>query len=520
MRGVPRAVPFALFLFLFLPSTSVSALTISLPADSVVTVDSPSRLAFRATNTHPSEGLSRLTLRFPSGYRVTAGSAPSGWTVEQGPSGAEVSFRTADETKCTGAIAPGGSLVFGVEVIAPASRTVTPDSLVSAQGEQSCRGVVLDPAATLPSWNRLGIEAAVAAGPPTLGLGGVVTVTMTVGNLSTVEVTDVSALLRPAGTASVSGMAGPTPGTLTLAPGASGSMTWTARAVSAGTLSFGGQAVSTSVTSPPVRSETLIVGDLDVSLTVGPEQVISGQDVQVQMMVTNRGPVRVLNVIPSALAFDGTATASAAGGPTPPSQPALEPGESATFTWAATLSGKAGDTYAFSGWASAEGDSIVSQNATSNSGALGQTEVASGSEKTGGDLPFGGGGADGGAVAAVAAGAPAAVPGATIQFVGISNDGSQTGGAEFFGSVTRDLRILVGWTNLSGSHTQRLELFTPDGSLYQRLATSFTGTSVEAGLPVGGTWITEHALFGAWRVEVFLDSQQMPITSGVFVLTP
>ena len=519
MRGVPRAAPFAFFLLLVLPSSSVSALTISLPADSVVTVDAPSRLVFRGTNTDPSEGLSRLTLRFPSGYRVTAGSAPSGWTVEQGPGGAEISFRTTDEAKCTGAIAPGGSLVFGVEVIAPASRAVTADSLVSGQGEQSCRGVILTPPATLPSWNRLGIEVALAAGPPLLGLGGDVMVTMTVGNLSTVELADVAALLRPAGTGGVSGLTGPTPATLTLAPGASGSMTWVARAMSPGTVSFSGQAIAKNLTSPPARSDTLVVGDLDVSLTVSPEQVVSGQDVQVQMTVRNRGPVRALNVIPSALAFDGTATASAAAGSPPPSQPALEPGESATFTWAVTLSGKAGDTYAFSGWASAEADSIVSQRATSNQGTLGQEQVAGGEAgKTDGSFPIGG--ADGGAVAAAAPGGPTAVPGATLRFVGISNDGSQTGGAEFFGSVTRDLRILVGWTNLSGSHTQRVELFTPDGSLYQRLATSFTETSVEAGLPVGGTWITEHALFGAWRVEVFLDSQQMPITSGVFVLAP
>lgn len=517
MRGVRRAVPFALFLFLFLSPPSVRALTISIPADSVVTVDSPSRLPFRVTNTDSSEGLSRLTFRFPSGYRVMNGSAPSGWTVEQDPSGAEISFRTMDEAGCTGAIAPGGSLVFGVEVIAPASRTVTPDSLMSGQGEQSCRGVVLDPPATLPSWNRLGIEAAVAAGPPTLGLGGAVTVTMTVGNLSTVELTDVSVLLRPSGTGSVSGMAGPTPGTLTLAPGASGSLTWTARAVSAGTLGFSGQAVSNGVTSPPVRSDTLFVGDLDVALTVSPEQVVSGQDVQVQMTVRNRGPVRVLDVIPSSPTLDGTATPSAAAGPSPPSQGALEPGESATFAWQATITGSAGDTYAFSGWASAEGGSVVSQNATSNPGSLGQPQVAGDEEKKDGSFPMGGG-ADGG-VAAVATGGTA-LPSATLRFVGVNNDGSQTGGAAFFGSVLRDLRILVGWTNLSGSHTQRLELFTPDGSLYQRLATSFTGTSVEAGLPVGGTWITEHALFGAWRVEVYLDSQQMPITSGVFVLTP
>jgi hypothetical protein len=37
---------------------------------------------------------------------------------------------------------------------------------------------------------------------------------------------------------------------------------------------------------------------------------------------------------------------------------------------------------------------------------------------------------------------------------------------------------------------------------------------------VGGTWITEYSLFGAWRVEVYLDRDTMPITTGVFVLTP
>ena len=519
MRKALKALPFVAFLSLLLPPAA-GAFGISLPADSAVTIDSPSRLVFRVTNAGGEEGLSRLTLRFPSGYRVTTGSPPPGWTVERSPS--EISFRTTDEATCTGAIAPGSSLVFGVEVIAPASRAVTPDSLVSAQGEQSCRGMVLDPPTTLPSWNRLGMEAALAAGPPVLGLGGDVTVTMTVSNLSTVELMDISALLRPAGTGSLSGLTGPTPGTLSLAPGGSGSMTWTARAASAGTVSFAGQAVSKSVTSPPVGSDTLVVGDLDVSLTIAPEEAISGQDVQAQMTVTNRSPIRVTNVTSSPLAFEGTAVSSAAAGPSPSSQAVLEPGESATFAWVATISGGPGETYAFSGWASAEGGSIVSQNATSNQGVLGQPQVASAPDQADGSGLLGGG-SDGGAVASGATtggSAPAPTASASLQFIGVNDNGSSTGGTQFFGGVLRDLRILVGWQNLSGGHTQRLEIFAPDGSLYQRLVTQFTGTPVERRLPVGGTWITQHSLFGAWRVEVFLDSQQMPITSGVFVLTP
>ena len=524
MQGAVRPVLLALFLSLLTLPVTAEAFTVSLPADSTVRIDSSSRLAFTVRNTAGQEGLSRFTLRFPSGYRVTGSSAPLGWIVEQstGTLGAvtEISFRTSDEAKCMGAVAPGASLVFGVEVIAPASRAVTPDSLVSAQGEQSCRGVALDPPPMLPSWNRLGMEAALTAGPPFLGPGGDVTVTMTVSNLSTVELADISALLRPAGTGSVSGLTGPTPATLALAPGASGSLTWTARAASAGTVSFGGQAVSGSVTSSSVQSDTLFVGDLDISLSVSPEQVVSGENVQVQMTVRNRGPVRLVDVIPSSLTLEGTATASAPAGPSPASQAALEPGESTTFTWAATLSGRGGDTYAFSGWVSAEGGSIVSQNATSNSGALGQADVASGSEGGAGDILLGGGGANAGTAAAPITGGAAAVPSATVQFVAVNNDGTSSGGTTFSGELTRALRILVGWQNLSGTHDQRLALFSPDGSLYQQFSIQFADTPVETRLPVSGTWVTQSSLFGAWRVDVYLDSEGMPITSGVFVVTP
>jgi len=538
MRWPLKGLPFFLLLSLSALPAAAASFTLSLPADSRVTIDSPSRLVFKVTNTDAAEGLSRITLRFPSGYRLTNGSAPPGWTVDLS-TGGEISFRTSDEAKCTGAIAPGSALVFGVEVVGPASRSVTPDSLVSAQAEQSCRGVAVDPPATLPSWDRLGIEAALAAGPPILGLGGTVTVTLTVTNRSTVDLSDISPLLSPTGTGGVSGVAGPTPGNLTLAPGASGSMTWTARAVSPGTVSFSGQAVSKSVTSPSVRSDTLYVADLDVSLSVTPEQVVSGQDVRVEMTVTNRGPIRVTNVTPSSLAFGGTAVSSAAAGPSPASLPVLEPGQSTAFAWAATIVGKGGETYAFSGWASAEWESVVSQNSTSNRGALTE-DVSSGSEVTTGSFPMGGGAADGatasgsasaspvagtsgqasGSTTSTGGSAPPSVPSATLQFIGVNQDGRSTGGTDFSGQLLRYLRILVGWQNLSGTHTQRLQLFAPDGSLYQGFSTQVGSSPTETQLPVGGTWISEFSLWGAWRVEVFLDTGTMPITTGVFVLTP
>ena len=538
MRWSLRGAPFFLLLSLAALPAAAGSFTLSLPADSRVTVDSPSRLVFKVGNTDAAEGLSRIALRFPSGYRLTNGSAPPGWTVDL-TAGGEITFRTSDEAQCAGAIVPGSALVFGVEVVTPASRSVTPESLVSAEAEQSCRGVALDPPAALPSWDRLGIEAALAAGPPILGLGGTVTVTLTVTNRSTVDLSDISPLLNPTGTGGVSGVAGPTPGNLTLAPGASGSMTWTARAASPGTLSFSGQAVSKILTSPPVRSDTLYVSDLDVSLTVTPEQVASGQEVRVQMRVENRGAVRLVSVAPSPLTFDGTAGASAAAGPSPSSQAVLEPGASATFSWAATITGKAGETYAFSGQASAESEGIVSANSMSNRGALAQQDVATQSQEPAGSDTLGGGGGAGssqsagpggqdsgstastaGSTASTGGSAPASVPSATLQFIGVTQDGRSAGGTDFSGGLLRYLRILVGWQNLSGTHTQRVQFFGPDGSLYQGFSTGVGSSLTETQLPVGGTWISEFSLWGAWRVEVFLDTGTMPITTGVFVLTP
>ncbi len=102
----------------------------------------------------------------------------------------------------------------------------------------------------------------------------------------------------------------------------------------------------------------------------------------------------------------------------------------------------------------------------------------------------------------------------------MNNDGTSAGGAEFSGNLVRALRIIVGWQNLPGTHSQRLEFFSPDGSLYQQSSSQFAGTPVETRLPVTGTWITQNSLFGAWRVDVFLDGDRMPITSGVFLLDP
>lgn len=111
---------------------------------------------------------------------------------------------------------------------------------------------------------------------------------------------------------------------------------------------------------------------------------------------------------------------------------------------------------------------------------------------------------------------------AHVSFVGVLNDGHNRVGEQFPGGGVRELRIVVDWTEVERAHQQRLELYAPDGSLYQRLATSFTGArrpvSVTTRLPVSGTSIVDSSLFGEWCAEVYLDDEDAPIARHRFFL--
>ncbi len=115
-------------------------------------------------------------------------------------------------------------------------------------------------------------------------------------------------------------------------------------------------------------------------------------------------------------------------------------------------------------------------------------------------------------------------PLATVEFIAVMQDMTLQQREDFLAPAVRELKIVV-WWNVAGTQTQRLEIFSPDGALYRRLSVGFDGTaaapgktSVETRLPVGGTWITEYSLFGAWRVDVYLGNQPTPITSAYFAL--
>ena len=120
---------------------------------------------------------------------------------------------------------------------------------------------------------------------------------------------------------------------------------------------------------------------------------------------------------------------------------------------------------------------------------------------------------------------PTGLESARIRFVGLLGNGdSLVGvGVRFYADTLRDLVIRVVWLELPGTHTQRLEVFTPSGNLYRRFVTGFTTNqnrraTVQTHVPVKGTAMTESSLFGRWCAEVYLDSDEAPVVGGAFVL--
>ena len=136
-----------------------------------------------------------------------------------------------------------------------------------------------------------------------------------------------------------------------------------------------------------------------------------------------------------------------------------------------------------------------------------------------------------------------------LTFEGLRSTGQALwGGDHFSAKALRDLMFRVEYQALApGPHTQRLQLYLPDGALYQQFTTAVEAGGAAKGpaeahpehalaprapgahperekvvtrLPVGGTWITQYSLYGTWHVEVYLDQARTPTVQRTFVLAP
>jgi hypothetical protein len=118
-----------------------------------------------------------------------------------------------------------------------------------------------------------------------------------------------------------------------------------------------------------------------------------------------------------------------------------------------------------------------------------------------------------------------------VFFCQTSSAQCRSTGASFEVGKLRDLYVFVTWPNTSGTLTQTVEFYLPNGSLYLKRSTNFmvrkgqpvarplsgetlppefftTSRGVPAVvtlLPVAGTYITQRNLLGTWTVRVLLN---------------
>jgi hypothetical protein len=111
---------------------------------------------------------------------------------------------------------------------------------------------------------------------------------------------------------------------------------------------------------------------------------------------------------------------------------------------------------------------------------------------------------------------PALTPTSAMRFCD-NADPNCTAATAFTLASLRDLNVFVDWQLVpEGTHAQTIQIFVPNGSLYQSFEKSFVVPAGAAGvtttvqaLPVAGTWITQRSLTGSWQVTLTLDGQAM-----------
>jgi len=352
--------------------------TITVPSGTAVTMGDPTgTVPIMITNDSGSDGsIDYVKLWFDATfYDVSGGSdVPAGWQITQLKNAGQGQTLIVFETS-TAPIAPGESLTFNVVVAGdsganiPSAGTDQTDQLEDS--EVRAGGNTFDDPPSLPSWLRRGLAVSVVAIPPSVAVGGFITVTMVIDNRSTASQSNITSTLTYTPTGLITPTVGPIPTSLTLSSGDSGVITYTYQAAAGGMVTFEGSAANASVTSDEVQSGEVAIGDFTALLEVTPVSIIAGQDVVVRMRVYNNSGGTLGIVRPSTLGFVGDASVVSFSGPSPPVVPSLSDGSTTTFEWTYTLTGTVGSTYAFTGTASAQGPRVTNV-ASSNSGTISQ----------------------------------------------------------------------------------------------------------------------------------------------------
>jgi hypothetical protein len=113
-------------------------------------------------------------------------------------------------------------------------------------------------------------------------------------------------------------------------------------------------------------------------------------------------------------------------------------------------------------------------------------------------------------------------PKAEIKFTVVNGrDGRTHAGHSFRYGKARDIMIEVRWERVTISTHQRLELYAPDGNLYQMFPAVLPEDPEPLlfRVPVGaGSWVMSGGLAGTWCAKVFLGNDPEPVAAESFEL--
>lgn len=372
-------------------------------APAEVVMGSTVPITFRITNTanggNAGERIYEMRFRMLSGGSIfsSATAAPAGWT-RTAYSTTSVTFRA---NSWANAISTGNFLDFTVNLI---MRTTTADVATERLRDSRARytttttGPPFTRLASVTinnpgSWTIKSLQASIqitdTLGNPISAIqaGGSFRVVMTVTNRSSTTQSSIvvgNPLNRPV----VNVLSGAVPGLsltstqytpnpLTLAAGATGTITFTysTAAGDSGAVTFSAYARNSTgaATSSTMTSSSLAISRFIASVTVNPTCAYNAQNIAPTMLLTNNfsGPPPTNNIsgVTPTLTPSGGAPIAFQSGPTPgaPNGPVLSGGGTFSFGWSYQISGGTpGQTFTFNGSATAtSGPSLATPNTTS-----------------------------------------------------------------------------------------------------------------------------------------------------------
>ncbi len=320
-------------------------------------------ISVRNISADPSDIISQIQFTFPAGYLITGGSA-TGWDV-QSIASPDITFRSSN---CTYSLDPGETVIYSINVIPPSGASNITDSVQilasKGKGYSGCVNYSRTNGQT-PTYTRHSFYTSIDASPTAVNIGGSITVIYTVTNKTSASVSNILPVIQKntsdGGNCTLSS---PSPANLTLAANSTGYFTYSCTATQSGTLGFSGYTYSgTTRTSPSVTSQYVSIGNFTSVISVVPNNIVSGDNVDVYMTVTNWGTTTITNIYPTStcplspggICYFGTATSMYNKGPEPAIVNQLLTGQSTSFVWNFTITGSVGNTFAYSGLAMADG---------------------------------------------------------------------------------------------------------------------------------------------------------------------